>query len=378
MRATLATIPVAPSAALHLPLRTLLSVTALFWLYVTVSDVLYAQSLQIEVAKAGGAAVFGPWQQRVLQHALLFPLLLGCYWLALRVGWSGLWRAAVQVLLGAAFATLSFWAMVAAILLIARVAPAPGGDGHPESIAALWFASFVAFLLSYGFGLALVLGLALYRRFHDAELRMARLEREWSAARLTALRLQLSPHTLFNLLHTIRGLIDWQPGAARAMTVQFADLLRRSLNASERDFSPLSEELRFARLYLELQQQRFGERLAFTLPDVSAQPALWVPSLILQPLIENAVTHGLVDHDGRVGIRVETSLSADQLRLRVINSTAGARAPSAAGIGLRNVRERLAVHFGDRATLASDAADAQTWVATLVLPAVRDHEARAA
>jgi len=76
--------------------------------------------------------------------------------------------------------------------------------------------------------------LALYTRFRNSELRLAALEREWSTARLAALRMQLSPHTLFNLLHTIRGYIEWDPKGAQSMVVQLADLLRRLLNAGER------------------------------------------------------------------------------------------------------------------------------------------------
>ncbi len=142
--------------------------------------------------------------------------------------------------------------------------------------------------------------------------------------------MQLSPHTLFNLLHTIRGQINPEPEIARSMVVQLADLLRRLLSAGQRDFSPLSEELSFARMYLELQQQRFGDRLSVSLPDADAQPALWVPSLILQPLVENAVLHGLAGHDGPVEIRLEVCPSADRLVMRVVNTTAshGERRPA--------------------------------------------------
>ena len=94
----------------------------------------------------------------------------------------------------------------------------------------------MTFLPAYGFGLALLAGLSLYTRFRNSELKCAALEREWSAARLAALRMQLSPHTLFNLLHTIRGHIEWDPKAAAVMVVQLADLLRRLLNAGEQDF----------------------------------------------------------------------------------------------------------------------------------------------
>ena len=173
----------------------------------------------------------------------------------------------------------------------------------PEMMTS-WLASFTDFLVRYGFGLALVTGFAVYKNYRDSEIRVAALEQQWGAARLAALRMQLSPHTLFNLLHTIRGQIAWDPAAAQAMVVQLADLLRRLLNAGERDFSRLADELQFVRLYLELQCRRFTDRLTMSLPDIEQLPAAWVPSLILQPLVENAVTHGLAGHDGPVHVEV--------------------------------------------------------------------------
>ena len=173
-------------------------------------------------------------------------------------------------------------------------------------------------------------------------MRLAALEREWSAARLAALRMQLSPHTLFNLLHTIRGHIEWDPKGAQSMVVQLADLLRRLLNAGERDFSRLSDELQFVRLYLELQQRRFSDRLSVALPAPAEVPAVWVPSLILQPLVENAVVHGLAGHQGPVSVRIGVRTEQDRLILSVRNTIAPDRAVGEQGIGVKNVRERLA------------------------------------
>jgi hypothetical protein len=354
-----------------LPLRGLLLMTTLFWFYVTLSNVLYAHSLQADVARVSDVVVFGPWGQRVLQHVLLYPVLLGCYWTSLRIGWMPVWRALVQVMLGVVFASLSFWAMVLAIVLPGNSPPAVAGQ-PTESMGALWLASFTNFFLSYGFGLALVTGFTLYQRFRDSELRVAALEREWSTARLAALRMQLSPHTLFNLLHTIRGQIDWNPQVAQSMMVQLADLLRRLLNAGERDFSLLADELRFAQLYLELQERRFADRLTVMLPDIGAQPAVWVPSLILQPIVENAVVHGLAGHGGAIIVRIETLLSSETLILRVINSIAPNHAVRRDGIGLSNVRERLAVQFGPNATVDIGPTDATTWVAQLTIPVLRE------
>ena len=87
--------------------------------------------------------------------------------------------------------------------------------------------------------------------------------------------MQLSPHTLFNLLHTIRGQISWDPAAAQSMVVQLGDLLRRLLTAGEHDFSRLADELQFVRLYLGLQQQRFADRLTVIVPEPDSLPVAW-------------------------------------------------------------------------------------------------------
>jgi two-component system LytT family sensor kinase len=195
--------------------------------------------------------------------------------------------------------------------------------------------------------------------------------------------MQLSPHTLFNLLHTIRGNIACDPPAAQAMIVQLADLLRRLLAAGEREWARLDDEMQFVQLYLELQQKRFSDRLTVELPAPDSLPQVWVPSLILQPLVENAVVHGLAGHDGRVAIRVScttgtTDAAGPVVRLCVENDTAAGRAAGREGIGLRNVRERLAVQLGGGAGLRAApepdeaGAGAARWRSEIVLPALRE------
>jgi LytS/YehU family sensor histidine kinase len=216
------------------------------------------------------------------------------------------------------------------------------------------------------------MGFAFYQRLRDSQLRSAALERALTQAHLTALRMQLSPHTLFNLLHTIRGQITWDPPAAQAMVVQLGDLLRRLLTAGEQEFSRLSDELQFVTLYLELQQKRFADRLTIRVPAREDLVRAWVPSLILQPLIENAVVHGLAGHEGPVTIRVEAYASGERLMLRVLNTIAPGKAEGSPGIGLANVRERLEVQFGERATFTAGAADDNLWVAEIHMPLLRD------
>jgi len=366
--------------------RQFVAMVALFWLYVMLSNVLYAYSMRTGISHMTDVPLFAPWQARVLQHLLLLPCLLVSYWASLRIEWRPLLAAVpLQAILATVFADLAYPAM-----MIGEVAY--GGWSHEHKTMAqlldlepgffsLWVASFVTFLPTYGFGLALLTGLSLYTRFRNSELKRAALEREWSAARLAALRMQLSPHTLFNLLHTIRGHIEWDPKAAQVMVVQLADLLRRLLNAGEHDFVRLGDELQFVRLYLELQQKRFADRLSVVLPPAANIPDVWVPSLILQPLVENAVVHGLAGHQGPVAVQVAVTQSTEGLVLSVTNTLARDKTRDADGIGLNNVRERLTVQFEGRAHLAAGPRGTE-WISEITLPEIHDspdqHAARAA
>jgi signal transduction histidine kinase len=364
-------------------LRPFLAITCAFWCYAAISAVLYASSMDINISRHTGASPFAPWQPRVLQYALLLPLLLACYWWSLRIGWQPLWRRLpAQLGLAVGFALLARPALLVSIRLLGDVDTEDSDRWKPmadwlgrEMLG--WLATFSDFLLRYGFGLALVTGISAYQQFHVTELKAAAVGRQLSAARLAALRMQLSPHTLFNLLNTIRGQIAWDPPAAQTMVVQLADLLRRLLSAGEREFSPLGDEIHFARLYLELQRSRFADRLSLELPESDHLPEVWVPSLILQPLVENAVVHGLADHDGPVVVGIEVHLEDALLRLSVTNQTAGS-VTNSGGVGLRNVRERLAVHFGADADLNAGTLPDGRWMATITLPSIHQMPAESA
>jgi hypothetical protein len=409
----------------------LLAILTAFWCYVAVSNVLYANSMQMSISDvAPNVRMYAHWDARLLQHLFLYPLLVLCVWLSMSLGWRpAIRRVPLQVLIAAMFSVLASPALMlgerltgAPIMIMVEAEhgghwqaapPSPSGSvaaGHEQPGAsgtaaggadrphssggsagansywpdmsdagdrAMCLASAISFLLTYGFGLALINGFALYQRFRDAQVRSAALERALNAAHLAALRMQLSPHTLFNLLHTIRSQIAWDPAAAQSMVVQLGDLLRRLLNAGEREYSRLSDELQFVRLYLELQQKRFADRLAVWIAGTEHLPQWWVPSLILQPLVENAVVHGLADHTGPVVIRVEVSSEGETLTLRVVNTVAPDAVVGREGIGLRNVRERLAVQFGERAVFQSGELEPCIWIAEIRLPKLHDgHEPR--
>src|SRR6202789_1231755 len=346
-------------------LNVLLLLTAAFWLFVTLTDVLYGYGMQINADKRFKVVLFVVWYEDALQHLLLFPILLVCFAASLRTGWARLPRLFVQILLGVIFAALSYYAQELSekILWGALMARDAGG---------LWVASFVTYFMTYSFGVLLVTAFAYYQRFRDAEVRNSTLEQGWANARLAALRMQLSPTPLFNLLHTIRGHINKEPQVARAMVVQLADLLRRLLSASQREFASLPEELTFVRLYLELQQQRFAERLEIVLPAVENHWDSWVPTLILQPLVENAVVHGLAGHEAMVLVRVEVQIQRESVILRVINTTAKECTAGPDGIGLNNVRERLDVQFGADASFTAGPSGSEEWTAEITIPTLRE------
>jgi hypothetical protein len=370
--------------ATHRSFRPLFGVLTVFWMYVALSNVMYANNMQASLSVMNIHHVFAPWDARIIQHLVLYPLFILSMRGALRTGWQPLWRALpLQLLCALGFAVLASPALILGEYLTGMAHGNPmihdsmqkewgSWSGFLTHEVPIWLASITGFLVTYGFGLALVTGFAFYQRLRDSQLRSAALERALTQAHLAALRMQLSPHTLFNLLHTIRGQITWDPPAAQAMVVQLGDLLRRLLSAGEREFSRLADELQFVTLYLELQQKRFADRLTIRVPLREDVARAWVPSLILQPLVENAVVHGLAGHEGPVTIRVEAYASGERLVLRVLNTIAAGKAAGLPGIGLANVRERLEVQFGAGATFTAGPADNGLWLAEIHMPLLRD------
>ncbi len=169
-------------------------------------------------------------------------------------------------------------------------------------------------------------------------------------AELRALRAQIHPHFLFNSLNSINALIGAKPEEARQLCVRLADFLRRSLTMGSRERILLAEELDLAEQLLSIEKVRFGARLSHVVVADDAARACTVPPLVLQPLVENAVTHGIAQMLEGGEIRIEAERRGDALRIAVQNP----RDPDSpgrkgAGIGLANVRRRLATLHGDAA-----------------------------
>jgi len=188
-----------------------------------------------------------------------------------------------------------------------------------------------------------------FRAAHVRQVRAAQLEGHLAQAQLKNLRLQLQPHFLFNTLNTISSTMYRDPAAADEMIQQLSDLLRASLHTAQRDEVPLRVELEVLDLYLAIMRARFGERLAVTLTiDERATDAL-VPSMILQPLVENSIRHGNAAVTGAGRVEVRAALDGSALVIEVEDDGPGPPAGDEprTGIGLTATAERLALLYGD-------------------------------
>jgi len=174
-------------------------------------------------------------------------------------------------------------------------------------------------------------------------------------AELKALKAQINPHFLFNTLNTIAALIHSQPAQAEATVERLAGMFRYVLAGSERGLVPLREELAFVDDYLEIEQARFGQRLRIAREIAPDAVEALIPSLTLQPLVENAVRHGQSD-DGRVDLTLQVELDGDHVAITIADQGPGMSVIQenrpARGHGLRNVDERLAKTYGEAYRLA--------------------------
>jgi len=217
------------------------------------------------------------------------------------------------------------------------------------------------------------LGLS-YAAAHAARSRqLLELRGELTKAQLTALRMQLNPHFFFNTLHTIGALVrDGNQSGAVDMIAKLGDVLRRVLRTDGDAEAPLRDEIEFLREYLEIEQVRFGDRLQVAWQVDPASESLPVPQLILQPLVENALRHGLSRRARPGSLTISSRVHDRRLELVVADDGEGLPADlaarSAGGVGLANIRARLSQMYGDQAHLSLTPREAGGVTARIVLP----------
>jgi LytS/YehU family sensor histidine kinase len=210
-------------------------------------------------------------------------------------------------------------------------------------------------LMVYSTIVGLSYALGYYREAQARAITAAQLETSLVEARLKTLEAELHPHFLFNTLHAISTLVHTNPDAADRMISRLSDLLRITFNRSGAARVSLQEEIEFLQKYLEIEQTRFQDRLQVTYDIDPDTLDAEVPRLILQPLVENAIKHGVSPRSGPGSIHIASSREADALWLEVHDDGVGladdARARLNAGVGLSNTRARLECLYGEAQAL---------------------------
>jgi two-component system, LytTR family, sensor kinase len=321
--------------------------------------------------------VFVGWMTGMYVCAALTPALL---WLGNRwpVERRVVTHAGLHLCFSVAFSMLAT-ALEVPLLLLLGVFPS---RTPPPSILA-----GVGFMLSFGIqgGVvrywAVITLQAVYRSQKNAKIRereafelrvqASELAQQLATAQLSALKMQLQPHFLFNTLGAITVLIQQRKTAqAEAMVARLADLLRLTLEDVEAQEVPLWRELEFLRLYLSIEQIRFEDRLRVRIASAPALSDILVPHMVLQPIVENAVRHGLGQSEEAVTIEVGASSANGSLALVVSDDGPGLLfpRPGHSGIGLTNTRTRLARLYGDSARLVVEDAAGGGVRVTITLP----------
>lgn len=314
-------------------------------------------------ASGQDAAWFGAW------GALLFYFALQSWHIArfVPVASVSFPRFLSTALAAAAFFSagwlgMGWLAALGLVRIIPTIAPA-----LREAWPALWAAGAAAYLCM----LFLIYALHASDEGEASARRALQSDVASRDAELRALRAQVNPHFLFNCLHSISSMTSRDPDGARRMCLELADFFRASLKAGAEQRVPLSTELQLLRRYLDIEQVRFGQRLVVEI-DVSDDAAgVMVPPLLLQPLAENAVRHGVATLIDGGTVRIAASRSTDRVEINVENAFDPDGRRSGTGVGLANVRERLEAAYRGQATVRADTLEGEIPVfrVSVTLPA---------
>ncbi len=271
-------------------------------------------------------------------------------WLPERFGWPRFLARHAGVCAAVAIAHLTVTTAIAFVL-----APPPATERLRDILPGQILSRLHLQILTYTAIAALGAALTLQARYRDRQLAAARLEAELGAAKLEALRVQLQPHFLFNSLHGIASLARAGDNAGVVRLIAgFSDLLRHLLDTNDRHLS-LRDELALVERYLEIQRVRFADRLHATVDLASDAADARVPLLIVQPLVENALRHGLASRVDPGTLHVRAARDNGWTRIDVEDSGVGLppdwTLERATGTGLRNLSSRLAAEFGSEYAL---------------------------
>jgi len=291
------------------------------------------------------------WLTFVVECWIWAVLTLGVFWLARRFPFGqGRWLRSICVHVPACL----FFALVHTCLSVAVAEVIRHEIPKPTVTSNVLFFYFVAKLNNNIFFYAAVLAVSLilnyYRQFRDRELRSSQLEATLAQTQLQILKMQLHPHFLFNTLNAISALIHKDVELADRMIARLGDLLRSTLDSANQQEVPLNQELAFIGPYLEIEKARLGPRLTVRMDIDPAAMDASVPNLILQPIVENAIRHGIAPRPEPGTIEIHARRQNGYLHLAVKDDGPGmpGAQQSLPGIGLANTRARLEKLYGSR------------------------------
>ena len=298
--------------------------------------------------------------------AVLTPLIFGISSRSSAIG-SRVARIALLVLAGFAVA---FFVDLALDLVREIFFPLPRRRGGGPAFAP--FRAFGRFgmlnqLMIYGAVLAAGFAREYFLREQQRRREAVELTAQLATARLDALRMQLNPHFLFNTLHAVSALVERDPAGVRKMIARLSELLRHTLDARASEEVPLGEELAFLQRYLDIMAVRFQGRLRVSTSIDDGASNARVPNFILQPLVENALEHG-VSRTGEAEIAIRAFRDGGQLVIAIHDRGPGFDASAESGVGLANTRARLAALYGDGASVGMRTAAEGGAAAELRLP----------
>jgi signal transduction histidine kinase len=276
------------------------------------------------------------------------------FWLVRRLDVHRERARAIALHLVTAFAMACTHAVASSLVRAAWMGGAPA-PGWTTALQRMFLTNLDFLLMTYTTVVGFTYAIGYYREAQSRSVREAHLETRLVEARLKTLEAELHPHFLFNTLHAISTLLHSKPDAADRMISRLSDLLRLTFDRSGAAKVPLQEELEFLQKYLEIEQIRFQDRLTVQYEIDPAALDAEVPRLILQPIVENAIKHGVSPRTGPGTVRITARAEADRLCLEVSDNGIGlsgkARLQFDRGVGLANTRDRLECLYGEQGRL---------------------------
>ena len=313
------------------------AIAAVLWL-------IYAFLYALLIARDSATPFWYILQGQMVMHLILALYSVPVWWLIVRGmdhrPW--VWKIGAHLLVGPIYTGLG---VLSIFLLVEMTAP----EGAVREVRSVGQWIFYGYLTVYAVQFAIYHMVRSFQRLRWQEQRAMALMVLAQERELAALKAQVNPHFLFNTLNAISAMVGRDPEQAREMIARLAEMLRYALDSSKRDWVPLGEDLNFAQAYLDLEAHRFPDRLDVHYevdPEALEAP---VPPVLLQPLVENAVKHGIAPGEGRGAITLRIARDNGLLHISVEDTGSGSdEEPSSSpgGIGLSNTEARLRHLFG--------------------------------